>query len=138
MNVQSESYAENHMDIHLSVLWIQLLIGCSGKSPIQRSEQQFMPALRCNTPVIMGNNIFLLNICIEGFPGGAVVENPPANVGDARDAGSIPGSGRSPGGGNGNALQCSCLGNSRDRGAWWATIHGVTESDRTEHVHTHT
>ena len=48
----------------------------------------------------------------------------------ARDTGSIPGSGRSPGGGHGNPLQCSCLGNPMHRGAWWATVHGVTkESD---------
>ena len=63
-----------------------------------------------------------------GFPGGAVVKNPPANAGDARDADSIPESGRSPGGGNGNPLQSSCLENSRDRGAWRATVHGVTKS----------
>ena len=61
-------------------------------------------------------------------PGGAVVKNPPANVGDKRDAGSIPGSGRSPGGGTGNPLQYSCLGNSLNREAWWATVHGVTKS----------
>ena len=48
--------------------------------------------------------------------------------GDARDACVIPGSGRSPGGGNGNSLQYSCLENSTDRGAWWATVHGVTKS----------
>ena len=46
-----------------------------------------------------------------GFPGGAVINNPPANAGDTRDMGSIPGSGRCPGGGNGNPLQCSCLEN---------------------------
>ena len=54
-----------------------------------------------------------------------VVENPAANTGDIRDAGSIPGSGRSPGEGNGNMLQYSCLENPMDRGAWWTTIHGV-------------
>ena len=54
-----------------------------------------------------------------------VVKNPPANIRDARDLASIPGWGRSPGGGNGNPLQYSCLGNPMDRGAWWATVHGV-------------
>ena len=49
-----------------------------------------------------------------------------------RDLGSIPGSGRSPGEGNGNSLQYFCLGNPVDRGAWWAIVHGVTESDTTE------
>ena len=58
-----------------------------------------------------------------------VVKNPSASAGDVRDTGLIPGSGRSPGGGNGNPLQYSCLGNLMNRGAWWATVHGVTESD---------
>ena len=57
-----------------------------------------------------------------------MVKNPPVSAGDARDAGSIPGSGRSPGEGNGNPLQYSCLENSMDRGAWWAIVHGVSES----------
>ena len=57
-----------------------------------------------------------------------VAKNPPANAGDTGDLGSIPGSGRSPGGGNGNPLQCFCLENSMDRGAWWATIQGVAKS----------
>ena len=57
-----------------------------------------------------------------------MVKNLPANTGDAGDTGSAPGSGRSPGGGNGNSLQYSCLENSRDRGAWWATVYGVTRS----------
>ena len=61
-----------------------------------------------------------------------MVNNLPASVGDARDAGSIPGTGRSPGGGNGNLLQHSCLENSMDRGAWRAVIHGVAELDMTE------
>ena len=56
-----------------------------------------------------------------------VVRNPPANAGDIRDAGSIPGWGRSPGGGHGNPLQHSCLENPIDRGAWWATVHRVAE-----------
>ena len=51
-----------------------------------------------------------------------------ANAGDARDTGSIPGSGRSPEVGNGNSLQYSCVENSMDRGAWWAIVHGVAES----------
>ena len=61
-----------------------------------------------------------------GFPSGSVVKNLPANVGDAGDLGSIPGLRRSPGEGNGNPLQYSCLENSMDRGAWLATFHGVT------------
>ena len=61
-----------------------------------------------------------------------VVKNPPANAGDIRDVGSIPGSGRSSGEGNGNPLQYSCLESPMDRGAWWATVHGVAkESDMT-------
>ena len=58
-----------------------------------------------------------------GFPGGSVVKNLPANAGAAGDVGLIPGSGRAPGGGNGNPLQYSCLGNLMERGAWWATVH---------------
>ena len=60
------------------------------------------------------------------------VKNLPANAGDARDLGSIPGLGSFPGGGYGNRLQCSCLENPMDRGAWRATVHGITESDMTE------
>ena len=56
-----------------------------------------------------------------GFPGGVVVKNPPANAGDVRETGSVSGSERSPGGGSGNPLQYSYLGNPMDRGAWQAT-----------------
>ena len=58
----------------------------------------------------------------------STVKNLPANSGDTGDVGSIPGLGRSPGGGNDNPLQYSCLENSMDRGAWWATVHGVAKS----------
>ena len=60
-----------------------------------------------------------------GFPGGSVIKNPPASAGDA---GSIPSSGRSPEGGNGNPLQYSCLKNAMNRGAWWPIVHGIVES----------
>ena len=63
-----------------------------------------------------------------GFPGGSVVKNLPASAGDARDMGSIPGSGRSSGGGNGTPLQYSCLGNPMDKGDWWATVHRVAKN----------
>ena len=57
-----------------------------------------------------------------------VVKNQPANAGDTGDVGSIPGSGRSPGEGNSNPLQNSCLENPTNRGAWQATVHRVTKS----------
>ena len=59
-----------------------------------------------------------------------VINNLPVNAEDVRDMGSIPGLGRSPRGGHGNPLQCSCLGSPMDRGAWWATVHG---SQRVRH-----
>ena len=64
-------------------------------------------------------------VAMVGFPPGSTVKNPPASAGDV---GSIPGSGRCPGEGNGNPLQYACLGNLMDRGAWQATDYGVTKS----------
>ena len=74
-------------------------------------------------------NFFLINLGIisihnQGFPGGTVVKHLPASAGDA---GSIPGSGRSPREGNGTPLHYSCLGNPLDRGPWRAVVHGVTK-----------
>ena len=63
-----------------------------------------------------------------GFPCGSVVKNLPANAGDTGVSGSVPGLGRSPGEGNGNPLQYSCLENPMDRGAWCAIVHGVIKS----------
>ena len=68
--------------------------------------------------------VFLIYIYV-GFPGGS---DGKASARDAGDPGSIPGLGRSPGEGNGNPLQYSCLENPMDGGAWWATVHGVTKS----------
>ena len=62
------------------------------------------------------------------FPDGSVVRNPPAGARHARDAGSLPGLGRSPGVGNGNLLQYSCLDHSMDRGDWWVTVQRVAKS----------
>ena len=68
-----------------------------------------------------------------------VVRNLPANAGDIRDTGSIPESGRSPGEGDGYSLQCSCLENPMNRGALWATVHGVSEirTQLSDQTHTH-
>ena len=68
-----------------------------------------------------------------------VVKNPPASAGDIRDTGSIPGSGRSPGGGHGNPLQYSCLEDPMDRGAWQATVHrGAKSQTQLKQLRTHT
>ena len=71
----------------------------------------------------------MLTILNKGFPGGSMVKNPPVI------AGSIPGSGRSPRGENGNTFQYSCLENPMGRGSWQAAVHGIAESDMNEHIH---
>ena len=76
--------------------------------------------------------LFLHN-CVTGyfFPGGAMVKSSPASIGAAGNTGSIPGLGKSSGGGNGNPLQYSCLENPTDRGAWQATVQGCKKLDTT-------
>ena len=81
--------------------------------------------------------IFFFILYNMGFPGGSVVKNPPANAGDIRDACLIPRSGRFPGVGNSSPIQYSCLENSMDREAWWATVHGTAGSDTTAWLRTH-
>ena len=77
---------------------------------------------------LMQSKLFFQRKFNQGFTGGTVVKNPPANAGDTTDAGSIPGTERFPGVGNGNPLQYSCLENSMNRGAWWVTVLGVTKT----------
>ena len=80
----------------------------------------------------------VIKIVRRGFLSGAVVKNSPANSRNAGDVGLIPGLGRSSGIGNGKPLQYSCLENSLDRGAWWATVHGVTKNWTQLSTHTYT
>ena len=80
----------------------------------KKKKKNVCDSLYCNTCFI-----------VMSFPDGSVVKNLPAS---ARDVGSTLGLGRSPGEGNGNPLQYSCLTNPMDRGAWWATVHGVAQS----------
>ena len=84
----------------------------------------------CRPPGLNPSLLCLLHWQVDSLPlifsNGSVVKSPPS--GNAVDASSIPGLGRSPGGGHGNLLQYSCLGNPMDRGAWWAAVHGVAKS----------
>ena len=81
--------------------------------------------------------IIFLFMLRKGFRGVSVVKNLPTDARDARHMGSIPGSGRSPGEGNGNPLQYSCLENFMDKGAWRATVHGVAKSQKWLNTDTH-
>ena len=79
--------------------------------------------------VLLGGETSIVSTTVTQYysnlPGGSVVKNPPSNAGDL---GSIPGLGRSPREGYGTSFRYSCLGNPMDRGAWWATVHGVAKS----------
>ena len=92
-------------------------------------NQQFFPfrrTMRRNFHFVIGKDFFeQATIRSKDFPGGS---DGKASAYNERHPGSIPGCGRFPGEGNGNPLQCSCLENPMDRGAWWAAVHGVTKS----------
>ena len=91
-----------------------------------------MDKVRPHQGTLLGSEIAPLTVHL-GFTVHASGKNLPANVEkvrDTRDAGLIPGSERSPGGEHGNPLQYSCLENPMDRGAWWATVHGVAKTKR--------
>ena len=105
-------------------------------SPLVRRDDDLAPRL------LSGFNEFIIECASNSdIKVALVVKNLSANAGDLSDTGSIPGSGRSPGEGNGNPLQYSCLENPMDREAWWATVHGAAKSQtqlkrlRTQHTH---
>ena len=97
---------------------------------------------KCITQSLASSECSKIQAACQGFCSGIsgcgtsqvalVVKNSPANAGNVRDTSSIPGWGRSPGGGHGDSLQCSCLENPTDRGAWRAAVHRVRESNTTE------
>ena len=90
---------------------------------LQNNQSKISPSL---------GDLLIIQSSQRCFPGGSVVKSPPANTGDT---GLIPGSGKSAEEGTGNLLQCSCLGNPMDRGAWQATVHGVVkEWDTTQQL----
>ena len=110
---------------------------------VEKSKQSPEISRKWKLPQLDNMAFWMGSVHSLSFPSGTGVKNLPANGGDAREASSIPGLGRFPGEGDDNPLQYSCLENSMDRGTWWATVHGVTESDMTEctharaHTHTH-
>ena len=91
------------------------------------SALSFFIMLRTNNSYLFVIYHFRLNVHAH-FPGGPSVKNLPANAGDVRDVGSVPGWGKSPGKGNGNPFKYSCPENPMDREDWWATVHGVAKS----------
>ena len=123
----------------VSQLWhcyqFELIVVSLGKDPLSNIPVLYL-MLDANGKLPM---LFIYNchrpVKREHFPGGSVLKSLPANVGATGDTGSFSELGRSPGGGNGNPLQYSCLENAMDRGAWQAAVHGVTKS-RTGPHHT--
>ena len=102
---------------------------------VERDVKEQLPQSPCLQQQSRSHPTLSLYISLSCFsPGGSVAKEPFSNAGDT---GLIPGLGRSPGEGNGNPLQYSCLGNPMDRGAWRATVHGSQELDRTERLHYH-
>ena len=100
----------------------------TGKPGVLQSMGSWRVRHEWGTELNQSLNILIgINIHLKDFLGDFTMENSSANVGANGDAGSIPGLRRSPEGGNGNQLQYSCLGNPMDHGAWWVTVHGVTE-----------
>ena len=93
--------------------------------PASKHTNKMLRILSASFIALIATSEKALAPCIKGFSGGSVVKNLSASAGDTS---TIPGLGRSPGEGNGNPLQYSCLENLVDRGAWWATVLGVTKS----------
>ena len=124
----------NELAICLNLLCFSLVshvrtlhMGINGTTS-QISPDSICPSIHTSTPWLKSWLFISCTTEIEGFPGGAVVKNPPTNTGETTDSNFIPGLGRSPRGENGNLLQYSCLGHSVDRGTWWAIVHRVAKS----------
>ena len=115
-----------HSSIHKTPLfYLKMVFSPTSWSPL-RSPLLQTPSL-----------LFLYLLWV--FPGGSVLKGPSAIAGDSGDTGLVPGSGRSPRGGNGNPLQYSCLKNRMNKKTWWATVHGVLKSQtRLSDLGTHT
>ena len=114
--------------VFMPLLSFSYLTRLANNHPKQRQIKRVSMGTLISVLTQMGIQLafYHLGLCVHmGFPGVSVVKNLPAK---AEDPGSIPGSGRPPGGGNGNSLQYLCLENPIDRGAWWATVHEVTKS----------
>ena len=108
-----------------SAIWHRYSITCNRENPTcNRNIACHSVLAKVNKIVYAKPNLKFNYFQWLGFPGCSVVKNPPANAGDL---GSIPGIGRSPGEGNGNLLQYSCLGNTMAIGVWWSTIHGIAK-----------
>ena len=109
------------MDVTQPWLWAQRGLQPGWRAPQVESRSG---CTQCRGPgVTWGFCVPVLGV--GGFPGGSVVENSPASAGGTGCTGSAPSSGSSPGEGNGNPLQYSCLGNPRGRGAWWTSLWGL-------------
>ena len=97
-----------------------IVTSCMERNPLgspSKDGDEIYPSQWQDSTIIFGGPI-------TGHTGSSVVKNPPASAGEV---GSIPPSGGSPGEGNGNPLQYSCLGNPMDRGIWWAIVHGIAK-----------
>ena len=103
----------------------RLVMGKTSLSYLLKAYCKIFVYQSCHCGICICIYIYIITYMNEGFPGGSAGKESACNEGDL---GSIPGPGRSPGEGNGNPLQCSCLENPRDGRAWWAAIYGVAQS----------
>ena len=113
--------SESIIGIHISTLFLILF-------PYRSLQSIELSSLHYTAGPYQLPILYIVACICQGFPGGSLVRNSPAYVGNTGDMVQIPGSGRSLGGGDGNPLQYSCLKNPVDKGAWRATVHGVTRA----------
>ena len=117
----------NVLYLNFSRLWVSFHLKHKGRNPVSKSGQQFLDGNEVGQ-IKIGASSCKMQFNLPASQVALVVKNMPASAGDARDSCLTPGSGRSPGRGNGNPLQHSCLENPMDRGAWRAMINSLTKS----------